>query len=320
VTVKEVPSDIKEVQVFLSQLKGTKILCIEETTPSQWLFVELRDFVDDLIVCDPFRNKLLSDGPKTDKIDAIKLVTLLEAGLLKPVFHTKDELMKLRKLARGYENTIKHGVRLKNQRAAILRGIGHDREDEYPKNTVESFIIEGIDQALKVYESERERYEAEFRKLALKLPELKHLMSIPGIGLIGAVQVLAAVIDPKRFPDRSHWLSYCGLVKHDRISGGRSYGKRTPRHNRMLKRVFKTAAISSLCDHSSLYAKNNGDKAGALKRYYSGLLEKNVASYNARHAVARRVAVLALGVLKSGKKFDDRWREYDLKKQTDVAI
>ena len=309
ITVTEVPSDVGEMKVYLQQLKGTKILCIEETTPAQWLFVELREHVDELIVCDPYRNKLLNEGPKNDKIDAVKLVKLLEAGLLKPVFHSLDDLMKLRKLARGYENTIKFGVRFKNQRSAILRGLGFDSEGSAPEGSAESFVIKGIDEALKLYEKERERYEAEFRKIRNKLPEVKQLESIPGIGLIGAIKILAVVIDPKRFPDKGNWLSYCGLVKHDMISGGRNYGKRTPRHNRMLKCVFKTAAISCLNEHPSLYRKNNGDQAGALKRYYDELIKGNKTTFNARHAVARRIAVIALGILKSKTKFDDRWRE-----------
>ena len=35
-----------------------------ETTISQWLYTELRKYVDKIIICDPHRNKLLSEGPK----------------------------------------------------------------------------------------------------------------------------------------------------------------------------------------------------------------------------------------------------------------
>ena len=83
----DVPSDIAETKVYLKKLKGSKILVIEETTTSQWLYAELRDYVDRMVICDPHRNKLLNDGPKTDKIDASKLVHLLKAGLdLTPLY------------------------------------------------------------------------------------------------------------------------------------------------------------------------------------------------------------------------------------------
>lgn len=47
---------------------------------SHWLYIELCDAVDRLIICDPCRNRLLSDSPRTDKIDAGKLSFLLQAG------------------------------------------------------------------------------------------------------------------------------------------------------------------------------------------------------------------------------------------------
>ncbi len=83
ITVIDVPSDIAELKVYLKNLKGTKILTIEETTTAQWLYTELKEYVDKILICDPLRNRLLSEGPKTDKIDASKLVQLLKANLVK---------------------------------------------------------------------------------------------------------------------------------------------------------------------------------------------------------------------------------------------
>jgi len=98
ITTIDVPSDIKELQFYLKNLKGTKILSIEETTTSQWLYTELKEYVDEVLICDPYRNSLLSEGPKTDKIDATKLVQLLKAGLMKEVFHSTDKFICLRRL------------------------------------------------------------------------------------------------------------------------------------------------------------------------------------------------------------------------------
>ncbi len=72
ITAIDVPSDIEDFQAYLKNLRGTKILAIEETTTSQWLYTELKEYVDRLFICDPSRNKLLNEGPKTDKIDATK--------------------------------------------------------------------------------------------------------------------------------------------------------------------------------------------------------------------------------------------------------
>ena len=60
-------ADVGNLRAYLKSLKGKKILTIEETTGSQWLYSELKDDVDEFLVCDPHRNKLLSEGAKTDK-------------------------------------------------------------------------------------------------------------------------------------------------------------------------------------------------------------------------------------------------------------
>lgn len=120
----DVPADVKSLKLYLDKLKGKRILTLEESTASQWLYTELREHVEELIVCDPYRNHLLKEGAKSDKIDAEKLVRLLRAGLLKSVFHTGDQLIELRKIVSGYLDVVKAGTRLKNQRSAMFRAFG----------------------------------------------------------------------------------------------------------------------------------------------------------------------------------------------------
>ena len=297
VEVRDVPSDIRELHFYLRALKGKKILTFEESTPAQWLYTELKGEVDDLLICDPRRNRLLSEGPKTDKIDAEKLVRLLRTGLLKPVFHSADEFVQLRKLASGYQDAIKAGVRLKNQRAALLRAVGLPKDADSLPMPADSFVLSGLDAGIAAYEAERKRYEKEFLRWQRKHALIRNLESLPGIGTIGAVKISAAVVVANRFPNKNAFISYCGLVKHDRLSGGRSYGRKSPQYNRTLKCVFKTAALAC----------TDGQADGPLRVYYKHLIdEKRYPDHNARHAVARRIATLAYGVMKSGKKFDPR--------------
>ncbi len=122
IEVMDVVSNLKNLQLYLKNKKGKKVLTFEETSTSQWLYIELKDYVDEILVCDPYRNKLLSEGAKTDKIDAKKLVKLLRAGLLKPVFHSGNEFINLRKLVSAYNDLIKHGVRIQNQHSALFNG------------------------------------------------------------------------------------------------------------------------------------------------------------------------------------------------------
>ena len=46
ITAIDVPSGIADLQAYLKNLRGTKMLAIEETTTSQWLYTGLKDYVD----------------------------------------------------------------------------------------------------------------------------------------------------------------------------------------------------------------------------------------------------------------------------------
>lgn len=296
-------SDTKEIRIYLNSLKGKKILTIEESSTAQWLYTEFRDAVDELIICNPRRNHLLSEGPKTDRIDAIKLVHLLKGGFLKPVFHSSDQFIYFRKLISGYDDLVTSGVRLKNQRSALFRANGLNSNEEFTKNTPEDFVLQGLNRSIDIYQEEKKRYEQEFERIKKQHQLVANLFSIPGIGLIHSVKLAAIIVKGERFPTRNHFLSYSGLIKLEKISGGKSYGKKNPQYNRSMKNIFKTAAVSVL----------NRDSNNYFNRYYKYLIkERNYAPYNARHSVARRIAAITLGVFKTGKKFNEKRFTYDL--------
>ena len=291
--VIEQSSDIRELKAYLLALRGRKILTIEETTSAQWLYVELHDVVDRSVVCDPYRNRLLSDGPKTDKIAAGKLCLLLKAGLLKEVYHTIEKEYRLRHLVSAYEDVVKAGVRLQNQRAAFYRGEGIEQRQTL-SDPMLRLVIEHIDTGLEWYKQTVAVYEAQFNKLSRRDIRIRRQMDIPGIGLKGAVKVVAIVLNAHRFADKGHYLSYCGLANHPKTSGGRSYGYRRPRFDHRLKAVYKTAALSAL----------RGDNA--LREYYEYLRTKGIAEHNACHALARKIAVISYGILKNESVYQER--------------
>lgn len=300
ISVIDVPADIKELQFYLKNLKGSKILVIEETTTSQWLYTELIDHVDKIFICDPYRNILLSEGPKTDKIDASKLVRLLRSDLLKEVYHSNNKFLYLRRIVSGYEDLIKAGVRLKAQRYALLRvcgKTGYESKGIKLNTRGEQFVLDAMERQIAAYEKEKQGYEVEFKKLSRKYLEIRHQRSLPGIGYIHAVKIVARVVVPWRFADKGHFLSYAGLIKLEKISGGRSYGKKNPRYCRQLKSVYKTGVMAALGGNNP------------INDYYEYLIrEKSYPPYNARHKACRRLATLSFGVLKSGKSYQPHKR------------
>ena len=156
IKVIESPSDLSGVKEYLKGLKGQKIFTIEETTSAQWLYSELKPFVTKLIVCDPHRNRLLSEGAKNDRIDATKLVHLLKVNMVKKVYHSGGgEVIDLRKLVSGYEDLVKSAVRLKNQRSALFcsEGLDHKRDTFSTRALSGHFVLQEIEEQIKLNES-----------------------------------------------------------------------------------------------------------------------------------------------------------------------
>ena len=301
IAVIDVPADVGELRTYLENLRGRRVITIEETTTSHWLYTELVEVVDKVLICDPHRNKLLSEGAKTDKIDASKLVQLLKAGLLKEVYHSADRFIHLRRLVSGYEDLVNAGVRLQNQRYALLRACGKTGQEAngamlaFPE---EQFTLTALERQIACYEAEKKDYEKKFKQLASEHPEIRRQTSLPGIGYIGAVKIISRVVTPYRFADRGHYLSYAGLIKLERRSGMKLYGRKNSRYCRQLKAVYKTGALAAIGGNNE------------INDYYEYLLrEKGYAEHNARHKASRRLATLSLGVFRSGKKYCPKRRE-----------
>ena len=290
---------VADLQQYLSRLSGRILLIIEETTTAHYLYCELRGYVEKVLICDPFTNRLLGSGPKNDKIDAAKLAMLGRGGLLKEVFHACDELMSLRQLVSAYADAVYSSVRLQNQKAALCRQLGAtDTAAPQAAEPTAEFIINGVDRQLAENDSVREKFVREFMRWKRRDIRLRHLCNVPGIGIINAVKVLARVINARRFPKSGNFLGYCGLVMLEKKTGGRWLGQRRPRYCRTLKSVYKTAAMAAIG--------GNND----MNDFYEEQLRRGVAEHNARHAVARQIAVATYGMLKHGTPYQPyKWRK-----------
>src|SRR5215475_12730500 len=88
---------------LMQSLNGALHVTFEETTQAGWLYDVIRAYAHEVVVCDPRRNRLLSEGSKADKPDARKLAELLRAGLLRSVYHGHEATRQLKELVRGYE-------------------------------------------------------------------------------------------------------------------------------------------------------------------------------------------------------------------------
>lgn len=300
--------DLKIMKEYLKSRPGKKILTIEETTTSHWLYVELIDHVDKILICDAYRNSLLKEGPKTDKLDARKLCFLLRSGMLKEVYHSMDKTYEIRKLVSTYEDFVNSSVRIQNQRTAIFRAEGKDHKKEklLSKSDLTKFITEKQNLAINHFLQTKKEFEEVFIKIRKENKVIRQLDKISGIGLIISVGIYATVIDATRFANKYKYYAYSGLAEHQKDSGGRSYGKKRIRHNKLLKKHYKTATKAAL--------RGNND----IRDYYEYLLQNGYSCEHAQNKITRYIAKVSYAVMKNGTDYRPyQWRESIIKENRD---
>lgn len=87
--------------------------------------------------------------------------------------------------------------------------------------------------------------ERQLRALAASMPQVKRLMTIPGIGLVTATALVALVGQVHRFPSCRHFASYLGLTCREFSSGlRRRLGRISKRGDRYLRMLLVHGARS----------------------------------------------------------------------------
>ena len=304
---------------FFEGLHGSLSVTFEEGTSAAWLHDLLKPHVTNLVVCDPRKNALLKDGSKSDRIDARKLAELLRGNRLTAVYHGEHGLRTLKELGRSYLTITKDLTRVMNRIKALYRSwaIPCSGTTVYaPCHRAEwlAKILEpGVRLRAELFYQQLDglqpvRQEARHKLLleSHKHDAVKLLRQIPSIGPIRAALLVALLQTPHRFRTKRQLWAYSGFALETHDSGEYRYvrGKvqrnreritvrgLSENHNRDLKHLFKSAAISaSTCP-------------GPLHDFYVALVEKGMRPTMARLTLARKIATITLTIWKKGVNFD----------------
>lgn len=303
---------------FVKGLKGTIHLTMEEGTQSAWLYDLLKPHVAECVVCNPRKNKLLEDGNKDDRIDVRKLSQLLQAGLLRPVYHGDHGTRVLKELAHCYESLVRDRTRVKNRLKAIYRGrgISTDGDEVYHLQKRNQWLAKlteaGVRQRASSLYSQLDSLNSQVAEAQLRLlaESRKHkatriLRSLSTLGPISVALIIATCDTPHRFRTKRQFWTYCGFAVVTRSSADHYFekGELRKRHkpaltrglnrnyNRRLKQVFKSAAT-------------NGTRRGPFKPFYEQLLAQGLKPDLAKLTLARKISAISLAMWKKGERFD----------------
>lgn len=200
---------------------------------------------------------------KTDKRDALKLAKSLRSGQLEAIYIPSRLLLEHRSLLRHRDSHVKDLVRTKNRIKAHLHFFGIKIPVEYAKCNWSNNFIHWIEQqqmetkiGQEVLASFLAYYRLQRKRLLLTTRSLRELsrtptyekkaellLSIPGIGLIGAMNTLLEIGDIKRFRGLESMCAYIGLIPRTNSSGEHErVGEMTNRGNRQLKKMLIEAS------------------------------------------------------------------------------
>ena len=219
---------------LFAQSLGASDRVVLEVTGNAWEIARiLEPHVGEVLVVHPGDTGIRQARAKTDRLDARALAKLLAAGSLDGLWMPDEQTRALRRRLARRSQLVRARTRAKNECHAVLvrrlikkpavsdlfglAGREWLREVELPveeRETVDSCLrqIEFLDQEIAEVEQQVARD-------ALIAPQIKRLMTVPGVNVIVAATFLAAVGDVGRFPGQRQLVGYLGLDPRVRQSG-----------------------------------------------------------------------------------------------------
>lgn len=198
--------------------KGLPV-AIEPTCGWRWVSQLLEQNGCDLHIANPYRFRVIAESrQKTDEEDAKTLAEFLQLGYLPESWRAPDEIDGWRQLVRTRESLVEARTRVKNQINSLLTASGPLKTkqvlpDELNFNELADLVKE---QTVHI-----KYFDKEIGRIANGNAICQLLNSVPGVGSLTALTILAEVGDFARFPSAEKLASFAGLVPSERSSGER---------------------------------------------------------------------------------------------------
>ena len=290
-----VPATTEGLGTLVDSLLPADRVALEVTGSSREIVRLLEPHVKKVIVVSPGDTGISQARAKTAKLDAKTLAKLLWTGGLEAVWMPPEWISRMRRRLARREQLVRARSRVKNEIHAVLmrqlkgrapvsdlfgvKGRAWLRSLELPEEedeTVKSGLrhIEFLDQEI-------EQVERLIAKEALRSPQIKRLMTVPGVNVICAAIFLAAVGEVRRFKGSRPVVAYLGLDPRVYQSGsGPARGGRISKQGSPRARWALVEAARSVAQ-----------QPGPMHAFYERIRARK--GHNAAVvAVARKLAVL----------------------------
>jgi transposase len=306
-------TNIPALSDVLRSVSRPRFVTFEEGPLAGWLFRNLREEADRLIVCEPRRNRLIAeDGDKDDPIDATKLADLLRGGYVKEVHQAETlERAVFKQHVSIYHGRVRHRVREALQLISLFRRHGVViREKNFADASQRPTLLERLPAQRILREDVRllwssydlactheERVRRRLTELAKQEEVIVRFEMLPGIGWVRGATLFAMLDTPWRFRDKSALWKYLGIGLERRRSGAGREQLHVPKQvNRILKSTILGAAKSAAAQGDNPFADQ-----------YRRWLQDGLSVRLARRNVARSLSATLWGLWKNGTAYHPDW-------------
>jgi transposase len=247
----------EDILAYFANLGDETKIVIESMASWYWLYDLLTGAGFEVVISNPVKTKAIASAKiKNDKLDSHMLAQLLRADLISTVHVSSLETRKLKELLRHRSRLVRDATRMKNRIHMLLmknnlrspfsdlfgvKGLRYLKDIDLP-----DYHREQVKTYLLLYEKLQEQIEPltkTVRALAKENHTAQLLMTIPGIGPITAMFIVAEVDDISRFRSYRNLASYAGLVPSlDASAGKEKRGRITKQGSRYLRTALVEVA------------------------------------------------------------------------------
>jgi transposase len=296
-----VHSTPEDLEVFGQSLGPDDHVVLEATGGALAIARILERHAGRVVMANPMAVRAIASAKaKTDRLDARTLARLLQAGFLPAVWMGDERTRLLRRLVSRHAQLVKQRTQAKNQIHAVLqrtlkgrppasdlfgkRGRAWLDEQDLPADERET--VQAALRHVDFLDGELRLVDRTIAEQIVSWPEVRRIMTIPGMGAMAAAGVMGAIGDITRFPTSRHLVGYLGLDARVRQSGSAP-----ARHGRISKQG------SSEARHLLVEAAWSAVRTPGPLRAFGERIRARRGANIATVAVARKLAVLIWHVL-----------------------
>jgi transposase len=288
-------------ELFAGSLLPTDRVVLESTSNALAIARILEPHVAEVVVANPMQVRAICHAKvKNDRFDARTLAELLAVDLIPRVWITDERTRALRRLTSRRAQLVRQRTRVKNEVSAVLvrnlkgrppvtdvfgkRGRQWLTALELPAD--ERDTVAACLRQIDFLDAEIARVDEHLAKHALASSEIKRLMTIPGVDVITAATLMAAIGDIRRFASAKRLVGYLGLDARVRQSGlsAARHGRISKEGSSVVRHVLVQAAWAAI------------KTPGPLRAFYQRVKARRGAQI-AIVAVARKLAMLCWQLL-----------------------